>query len=125
MVANVKPMFHQVKVEPEVKNVLKFLWWPEGNVDKVLEICCMTAHIFGEKSSPSCASFALLHAVDVFGHDFNDETVTAVRRNFYVDNFLLSVSSINKAVKIGREVNKYCLRSDSHFTNGCQTNSKC
>ena len=35
LVADVKSMFHQVKVEPEDKNVLKFLWWPEGNMDEV------------------------------------------------------------------------------------------
>ena len=93
-------------MEPEDKNVLKFLWWPEGNMDELPEVCCMTVHIFGAKSSPSCTSFALLHAVDVFGHEFSDETVTAVRRNFYVDDFLLSVSSINEAVQIGREVTK-------------------
>ena len=70
-----------MKVEPGDKNVLKFQWWPEGNMDEVLEVCCMTVHSFGAKSSPSCASFALLHAVDVFGHDFSDEAVMAVRRN--------------------------------------------
>ena len=114
LVADVKSMFHQVKVEPEDKNVLKFLWWPEGNMDEFPEVCCMTVHIFGAKSSPSCASFALLHAVDVFGHEFSDEAVTAVRRNFYVDDFLLSVSSISEAVQIGREVTK--MLSKAGFT---------
>ena len=74
----------------------------------------MTVHIFGAKSSPNCASFALLHAVDVFGHEFSDEAVAAVRRNFYVDDFLLSVCSVNKAVKIGREVIK--MLSKTGFT---------
>ena len=106
---------------PEDKNFLKFTWWPEGNMDEIPEVCCMTVHIFRAKSSSSCSSFALLHAVDVFGHDFSDEAVTVVRRNFYVDNFLLYVSSINDAVKIGREIAK--MLSKAGF--GCQTDLKC
>ena len=82
LVADVKSMFYQVKVEPEDKYVLKLLWCPEGNMDEVPEVCCMTIHIFRAKLSPSCASFALLHAMDVFGNEFSNEADTALRRNF-------------------------------------------
>ena len=56
----------------------------------------------------------MLHAVDVFGHEFSDKAVKGARRNFYVDDFFLSVSSINEAVKIGREVTK--MLSKAGFT---------
>ena len=70
-------------------------------MDEVSEECCITGHIFGAKSLPSRASFALLHMVDVFEHDFSNKAVTNVRSDFYIDNFLLSVSSINETVKTG------------------------
>ena len=55
-------MFHHVKVKPNDKNALKFLWWTNGDFSQLAEVYRMTVHLFGAKSSPSCAAFALKHA---------------------------------------------------------------
>ena len=32
LVADVKAMFHQIKVDPRDQNALRFLWWTKGDL---------------------------------------------------------------------------------------------
>ena len=34
LASDIEAMFHQVRVDPDDRNALKFLWWPEGALDK-------------------------------------------------------------------------------------------
>ena len=56
---DIQGMFHQVKVDLEHCNLLRFLWWdnPELKGDPVE--FRMTIHLFGATLSPGCANFAL------------------------------------------------------------------
>lgn len=56
---DIKAMFHQVGVSDEHVDYLRFLWWPQGNLEKDLEEHRMTVHLFGAVSSPSVACYAL------------------------------------------------------------------
>ena len=33
MMADIEGMFHQVRVTPEDCDVLRYLWWPDGDMD--------------------------------------------------------------------------------------------
>ena len=68
MAADVEQMFHQVKVNPEHTDALRFLWWPDGDLQREPLPHQMTVHIFGAKSSPCCANFSLRQTVVEFGH---------------------------------------------------------
>ncbi|MGL4646744.1 MAG: hypothetical protein ACRCVL_06520, partial [Cetobacterium sp.] len=57
MMADIESMFHQVKVHPNDCDLLRFLWWPGGNIDGDLEEYRMVVHLFGGTSSPSCSSY--------------------------------------------------------------------
>lgn len=59
MMADIKSMFHQVRVSKSDVNYLRFLWWPEGDIEQSPIDHRMLVHLFGAVSSPSCASFAL------------------------------------------------------------------
>ena len=59
LMADIEAMFSQVKVPMECRDYQRFLWWPEGDVDRPSEEYRMTVHIFGATSSPSCANYAL------------------------------------------------------------------
>lgn len=86
-------MFHQVHVPEEDSDLLRFLWWPGGELDRDLEEYKMVVHIFGATSSPSCAIFVLQQcARDNIGL-FDPEVTQTVLRNFYVDDCLKSVAS--------------------------------
>ena len=53
MMADVEAMFHQVNVPPEDADLLRFLWWPDGEINKALVEYKMVVHLFGAMSSPS------------------------------------------------------------------------
>ena len=57
--ADIEAMFCQVRVTPKHRNLLKFLWWKDDNYENPPEEYRMAVHLFGAKSSPSCASFCL------------------------------------------------------------------
>ena len=59
LMADVEAMFHQVRVKPGDCSAMRFLWWPDGDLDSEPEEHMMTVHLFGGVSSPSCANFAL------------------------------------------------------------------
>lgn len=59
MMADIQAMFHQVKVTKDHSDFLRFLWWPQGNVEDAPVEFCMTLHLFGAVSSPSIVNFAL------------------------------------------------------------------
>jgi len=60
----------------------------------------MAVHIFGAKSSPSVANFALLQTAQDNPHHFNDDVLETVRTKFYVDYCLKSVNSVEEARKL-------------------------
>lgn len=59
IMVEIKAMFHQVKVAEKHRDYLRFLWWPQGNLEQGLENHHMTVHLFGAVSSPSAACLAL------------------------------------------------------------------
>ena len=100
VMADIEAMFHQVKVAPEDCNALRFLWWPDGDLTAQPEELMMTVHLFGGVSSPSCANFALKKTAEDNKASFDSETVRTVKRNFYVDDCLKSVTSDDSAISL-------------------------
>ena len=90
-------MFHQVFVNPDYRNLLRFLWWDKGNVDSTPTEYRMTVHLFGATSSPGCANFTLKRTADDFEELFGSEPATFVKKDFYVDDGLKSVPSATEA----------------------------
>ena len=59
IMGDIEAMFHQVRVRREDRDLLRFLWWVDGDLNKAPVVCRATVHIFGATSSPSCANAAL------------------------------------------------------------------
>lgn len=59
IMADIQSMFYQVKVTPDQCDMLRYLWWPEGNITKEPVAYRMLVHLFGATSSPSCSNYAL------------------------------------------------------------------
>ncbi len=97
--ADVEGMFHQIKVLPKDYNALRFLWFPDGDLGAEPKEYMMTVHIFGAKSSPSCANFALRKTTED-NPDFSMEIKNAVLHDFYVDDFLKSTDAQEQAVNL-------------------------
>ena len=112
LVADLEGMFNQVKVPPEDSDALRFLWWETNDLESPSEFQ-LTSHIFGAKDSPSCANFCLKRAAEDSKGRFSDEAVNAVTKDFYVDDFVKSVRTVNEASSLANEVT--CLLSEAGF----------
>ncbi|KAM4561412.1 uncharacterized protein V3H82_015431 [Fundulus diaphanus] len=100
VMADVEAMFYQVAVQEEDTNLLRFLWWPEGNHQKELAEFKMKVHIFGATSSPSVATYAMQKCAADFEDEFGQEAAITVKKNFYVDDCLKSVADEDTAVAL-------------------------
>ena len=114
--SDVEAMFHQVRVNPEDRSALRFLWWPDGDLDLEPEEYMMTVHLFGAVSSPSCANFALKKTAADNQADFSSEAVRTVERNFYVDDCLKSVESEEDAIHLSGELSQLLKRGGFRLT---------
>ena len=98
--ADIQAMFCQVRVSLEHRNLLKFLWFEDGDYNKPKEEYQMLIHSFEAKSSPSCAGFCLRRVAEEFKEEFSPEAIETIRKNFYVDDCLKSVPDTQTAVQL-------------------------
>ena len=91
--SDIEAMFYQIKMAPKDRDCLRFLWWPGGELSLDPEVYRTKVHLFGAKSSPSCATFCLRETAREFGKFFDPIIAETVLKNFYVDDCLVSVDS--------------------------------
>ena len=108
VMADIEAMFHQVQVPPDDRDMLRFLWWPEGDLSRSPEVHRMKVHIFGAVSSPSCANYALRRCASDHEatNEYEPEVTNAIVHDFYVDDFVKSVDNEDKAVKLVMSIKK-------------------
>ena len=104
LMADVESMFHQVRVSPDDCDALRFLWWPNNDLNSEPEEYQMMVHLFGATSSPSCANFGLRRTAEDNQQEFSKEAVDSVKDNFYVDDCLKSVPSETKGIGLVNEL---------------------
>ena len=93
VVADIRSMFHQVRVDPQDCDSLRFLWWPNNDLSAPPQDFQMMVHLFGATSSPSCCGFALQKVAEDQEKDADPQVLDSILRSFYVDDFLRSFES--------------------------------
>ena len=106
--ADIEEMFFQVKVRKEDQSFLRFLWWPNGDLEKKAEEYCMTVHLFGAVSSPACADYALKRMADDNEDKYGTKVADTLRRNFYVDDILKSTCTKDQTIKLAKDAKAVC-----------------
>ncbi|XP_043206518.1 uncharacterized protein LOC122393826 isoform X1 [Amphibalanus amphitrite] len=106
--ADIEKMFYQVRVPEDDRSLLRFLWWPNGDTERELEVYQMNVHLFGAISSPSCANFALRRTAQDFGDKFDADVIDSIQRSFYVDDFMKTGSTADEVLRIARGVRDCC-----------------
>ncbi|XP_054762932.2 uncharacterized protein LOC129269456 [Lytechinus pictus] len=109
--ADIKSMFHQFHVAEEDRDMLRFLWWEDGDASKRVVEYRMTVHLFGAASSPGCANFGLKRAADDGEESLGKEAADFIRNEFYVDDGLKSVSTPQEAVSLLKASQAICARA--------------
>ena len=56
---DIEAMFHQVRVNEEHRDFLRFLWWDKGDTSNEPEEYRIRVHLFGATLSPGCANLGL------------------------------------------------------------------
>lgn len=116
LMSDVESMFHQVQVTPDHCDSLRFLWWPENDMNKEPQDFRMKVHLFGAVSSPSCAGFALRKTAKDNSATFPPDVVETVNKNFYVDDCLKSVESESMAIKLVPKLSELLMKGGFHLT---------
>jgi len=80
--ADIEAMFYQVRVADVDCTFLRFLWWPDGDLESELEEYQMVVHFFGAASSPACSNFALRKTAEDNSEHFPEAVVNTVKTNF-------------------------------------------
>ena len=122
IVCDIEQMFLQFRVKSEHRNYLRFLWWDDNDTTKDPCEYRMNVHLFGAASSPGCANFGLKQIANDNEHLYGTEIADFIRKDFYVDDGLKSVSSVDSAVNLiegskqlckegGLRLHKFCSNS--------------
>ena len=104
MMADIEAMFYQVRVKPDDCDMLRYLWWPDGNLHNEPIEYRMLVHLFGAVSSPSCANYALKKTAKDNEHKYKREVIDAIQNDFYVDDFVKSVATEEESINLAHDV---------------------
>ncbi|XP_053389066.1 uncharacterized protein LOC128552084 [Mercenaria mercenaria] len=73
-------------------------------------------HLFGARSSPSCANYALKRTVQDRSDDIDEEIADTVMKNFYVDDCLKSVDTVDHAKSVVKGLQKALSQGGFHIS---------
>ena len=97
LTADIESMFLQVQVPEQDRNCLEFLW--RSRTNEPVQIYEYQRHVFGAKSSPTCANYALKR-VGLYNEKEYTIAAKAIQTNFYMDDFIKSVETPEEAIEV-------------------------
>ena len=124
IMGDIEAMYHQVKVPERHREYLRFLWWPNGEMNKEPNEYEMCVHLFGAISSPSCANFALRQAAIDNTSRFGIETADILKKDFYVDDLLKSKDGEEDTIEMLTDVQEICALGGFNLTKFTSNNKK-
>ena len=107
MAADVKEMYHMLRLPESDKPAMRFLWGESP--DEEPSVYQSERTVFGEVSAPSRANYTMRRNADENGEDL-PLGVNAVHKHFYMDDGLPSTDSREEAIEIGKQMTKLLRR---------------
>ena len=120
LTADIESMFLQVQVPEQDRSCLRFLWRPRTN--EPVQIYEYQRHVFGARSSPTCANYALKR-VGLDNEEVYPTASKAIQNNFYMDGRNHAVNVSAATINQSNEVNSFLqivpvsIQSDSNRLN--------
>ncbi|CAM1329634.1 Uncharacterised protein r2_g3880 [Pycnogonum litorale] len=101
---DVEAMYYQVKVPVSDRDMLRFVWPKDNDIDEELVEYRMMVHPFGGVWGSSTANYALRRTADDNRNRYPSEVSVSVLSDFYVDDWLMSTESAAKAITLVQSV---------------------
>lgn len=97
---DIEQMFYCFSVREDDRNFLRFLWFQDNDPSKDIVEYRMTVHVFGNSPSPAVAIHGLHQSVQVSELHIDADVQRFVMRDFYVDDGLKSLPTVEAAVNL-------------------------
>ena len=98
VVADIKAMFSQVFVDRCDQDAFRFLCYPNDDLSQDPVDYRMQTHVFGARSSPCCAAYALRATAMDNLTNADDHVIRSVFKKIYVDDVCCSCKSVDAAI---------------------------
>ena len=98
--ADIEQMFHAFHVEPDHRDLLRFLWYEGNNPDGDIVEYRMNVHLFGNTSSPAVATFCLRKTARETEAQFGSDAREFIEKDFYVDDGLKSLPGPEESIDL-------------------------
>ena len=116
VMADIEAMFYQCQVSRQHQDVLRFLWWSNGDIGQPIAEYRLLVHVFGGTWSPSAANYALHKTAADHGHDYSENTRKVLARDFYVDDLLTSLDTVSEATQLCSQLKSLLARGGFNLT---------
>lgn len=114
VMCDIEKMFHRFHVNREDRDFLRFLWWANGDTDTEPREYRMKVHLFGASSSPGCANYGLKYLASMNESEY-PLAAGFIRNHFYVDDGLISLETVEVAIKLVKEAQAVCAKGKLHL----------
>ena len=115
-------MFHQIRVRYNDRDALRFLW--REHMFDLIEDFKMNAHLFGKTDSPWIANWTLQKTVKDNEDQIRFVSSRAILEKFYINNYLDSFRTTQKAINTCIEAIKTLLSGGFKLTKFISNSSK-
>ena len=103
LTADIQQRFHCFYVRLDHRNNLRFFWHHDNDFNQELWVYRMRVHVFGNKPSPSVATYGLHRTAVAARYSFGPDVTEFVLNHFYVDDGLISVPTVDQAVDLMKQ----------------------
>ncbi|PIK56556.1 hypothetical protein BSL78_06524 [Apostichopus japonicus] len=110
--ADIQQMFYCFFVKEEHRDFLRFMWFEDNDMSKDVIDYRMNVHVFGNSPSPAVAIYCMRKAADEGEATYGEKAKQFVKRNFYVDDGLTSVSTAKEAIDLLTNTRKMLAESN-------------
>ena len=118
VLADIESMFMQIAIRKEDQSALRFVWL-EDNLIRQYQYIRL---IFGANCSPCCAIFVLRKCAADHSTQF-PEVDQAVRKNFYMDDFIKSFPNASDARRLTEDLRNVLMRGGFRLTKFLSNNA--
>ena len=111
---DVRKMYHMFRVDEHHRDLLRFFWWPQGDLSQSPVEYRMTVHLFGAVSSSGVATYGMRRIVQDHGHKYIPAASEFIRRDFYVDDGEAALDTCGAAHELFSEAQKLLKEGQCH-----------